>query len=155
MAEENVKKEGVEEVVKPDTNQDVQGDGVKLSEAEVTAILDSIFTKGFYEEEVELPRKHRCVFRTRTSKQAIDISARLEENDPGKMTKIRYNQLYSLYCLAASLVSFDNEVLPEKFEEKVVLIGEWAGPLIDFLLEKLTDFDQKVADAYTAEQVKN
>ena len=128
---------------------------VKLSEAEIAAILDSIFTKGFYEEEIELPRKHRCVFCTRTSGQAIEISERLEAGDPGKMTRVRYNQLYSLYCLCMSLVSFDGEVLPEKLDEKIDLVSKWAGPLTDLLLDKLTEFDRKVADAYTADQVKN
>lgn len=161
MAEESVKKVSVGEDIKQEvgTNQEsvvVPGkEGEKLSEAEVSAILDSIFTKGFYEEEIELPRKHRCVFCTRTSGQAIEISERLEAGDPGKMTRVRYNQLYSLYCLSMSLVSFDGEALPEKLEEKVGVVSNWAGPLTDLLLDKLTEFDKKVADAYTADQVKN
>lgn len=157
MADESVEKEDAEEVSEVAALDVGSGKRGKVSpgEAEVTAILDSIFTKGFYEEEIPLIKNHGCVLRTRTSDQAIDISARLERDDSGKMSRIRYNQLYSLYCLTTSLVSFDNEALPEKLEEKVRLVGSWAGPLVDFLLVKLSEFDDKVAAAYTAEQTKN
>lgn len=133
--------------------QEVKGKPVEIDPAESNAILDAIFTRGVFEEEVELPRGHKCVFVTRTSKQAKDILARLESDNPA--TRGRYNQLYGGYCLAASLRSLDSSVMPDSFDERVALLDQWAGPLLVVLLQELVKFDDKVAAATGVEQVKN
>lgn len=124
-----------------------------IDPAEANIILDAIFTRGVYEEEVDLPRGHKCVFATRSTKQAKEILARLEGDNPTKMP--RYNQLYGLYCLTASLRSMDGRLMPELFDEKIKIIDLWAGPLADILIDELVKFDDKVAAAYTTEQAKN
>jgi hypothetical protein len=126
---------------------------VPIDPAEANIILDAIFTRGVYEEEVDLPRGHKCVFATRSTKQAKEILARLEGDNPTRMP--RYNQLYGLYCLTASLGSMDGKMMPEPFDEKIKIIDQWAGPLADILIGELVKFDDKVAAAYTAEHAKN
>lgn len=136
-----------------DTKEASRKELAVIDPAEANIILDAIFTRGIYEEEVVLPRGHKCVFATRTTKQAKEILSRLEEDNPTRM--MRYNQLYSCYCLAASLKSFDGRVMPELFDEKIKVTELWAGPLVDILLGELVKFDDKVASAYTTEQAKN
>lgn len=126
---------------------------VGVDPAEANIILDAVFSKGVYEEEVELPRGHKCVFATRTTRQAKEILSRLEHDNPTRV--VRYDQLYGVYCLAASLQSFDGGLMPKSFDEKISIIDVWSGPLVGILLDKLVMFDDKVAAAYTAEQVKN
>ena len=125
----------------------------KIDPAEANIILDAIFTRGVYEEEASLLKGHKCVFATRSVKLAKEILARLEQDNPTRMS--RYNQLYGAYCLAASLKSFDNKILPESFEDRIKITDLWAGPLVDILIGELIKFDDKVAMAYTVEQVKN
>ena len=129
------------------------GEPVEVDPAEANIILDAVFSKGVYEEEVELSRGHKCVFATRTTKQAKEILSRLERDNPARV--VRYDQLYGCYCLAASLQSFDGGIMPKSFDEKIAIIDTWSGPLVGILLDKLVKFDDKVAGAYTAEQVKN
>ena len=132
---------------------EAQKESVGVDPAEANIILDAIFTRGVYEAEVELPKGHKCVFATRTTKLAKEILAKLEQDNPTRMP--RYNQLYGAYCLAASLRSFDGKALPESFEERIKILDLWAGPLADILIDELVKFDDKVAAAYTTEQSKN
>lgn len=126
---------------------------IGIDPAEANIILDAIFTRGVYEEEVELPRGHKCVFATRSTKQAKEILSKVEQDNP--RSNSRYNQLYGLYCLTASLRSMDGKTMPVLFDEKTAIIDLWSGTLADCLLEKLVEFDDKVAAAYTTEQAKN
>lgn len=130
-----------------------QKESVEIDPAEANIILDAVFSKGVYEEEVELPRGHKCVLATRTTRQAKEILSRLEHDNPTRV--VRYDQLYGVYCLAASLQSFDGGLMPKSLDEKIAIIDVWSGPLVGILLDKLVKFDDKVAAAYTAEQVKN
>ena len=140
-----------EDVAKKESEKVV--DGKKVNPNEVVAILDSIFTKGYYEEEVLLPRGHKCVFRTRSAKQAKMIDGKLEAD--AAQTQKRYNNLHSVYCLASALMSFDGKEMPVEFDKKLLLVDEWATPLIDMLLIELGKFDDKIAAAYTLDNVKN
>lgn len=137
----------------PPAESEAQKKPAAIDPAEANIILDAIFTRGVYEQEVDLPRGHKCVFATRSTRQAKEILARLEEDNPTRMP--RYNQLYGLYCLTASLRSMDGKMMPELFGEKLNIIDLWAGPLADILIDELVKFDDKVAAAYTTEQAKN
>lgn len=124
-----------------------------VDQAVANVILDALFTRGVYEEEVDLPGGRKCVFATRTVNQAKEILSRLEQDNPTRLT--RYNQLYGCYCLAASLRVFDGKPMPGSLEEKIKIIELWPGPLVYILINELGKFDDKVAGVYTPDEVKN
>lgn len=119
----------------------------------VTIILDSIFNKGFYEEEMTLPSNHKCVLRTRSAKQGRVIAERMEADSI--KTQQRYDQVYGTYCLGAALCSLDGKNMPDDFDKKLAFIDTWSLPLIDILIKSLVEFDKKVTDAYTLDNAKN
>lgn len=122
-----------------------------ISQANI--ILDSLFTRGHYEEEVVLPGDRKCVLRTRSTAVAMDIISRLENADI--KTAGKYNQMFSLYCLAGSLYVMGGKPLPDDFDKKIAIISDLPAPVTDMLVQKLSEFDKTVADTYTVDAVKN
>lgn len=128
-------------------------DKSKTSVTQTNIILDSLFTKGYYEEEIVLTGGRKCILRTRATKMSLDITSRLEDKDIKSAAK--YNQMFSLYCLAGSLYSMGGKPLPDDFDKKVEVISELPAPITDMLVRKLIGFDKTVSGTYTIEEVKN
>lgn len=137
----------------PQQAEKQQASKSKTSVTQANIILDSLFTKGHYEEEVILSGNRKCVFRTRSTKMSLDITGRLESDDI--KTAGRYNQLFSLYCLAGSLCSMGGKPLPDDFDKKIGVISDLPSPVTEMLVQKLAEFDKTVSDVYTVAEVKN
>lgn len=128
-------------------------DEPKSSVTKANIILDSLFTQGFYEEEVDLPGGRKCILRTRSTEAVLDIVSRLEAEKIG--TAGKYNLRFSLYCLASSLRSMGGKPLPEEFDKKIGVISDLPGPVTEMLIQQLVKFDKAVTDVYTPEEAKN
>lgn len=125
----------------------------KDSPTKENIILDALFTKGYYEEELVLPGGRTCVFRTRTTEMALDIVSRLEEKDI--QTRGRYDKMQAVYTLAGSLITMGGKPLPGDFDKKVTIVKELPGPVTDMLVTELVKFDNFIVDIYTAKEAKN
>lgn len=138
----------------PSQSPDVQADVKPKVPENADLILDALFSDpGYYEEEVTLPGGRKCVFRTRSTKDAVIRNELLDKAEI--RTSARYQHLLLIHYLAASLVRVDKEIMPDDYEKKLEVINRLPAPVADILLVELGKFDEKITAVYTPEQVKN
>jgi len=126
-----------------------------ISEDDAQAIVDSLFTTGFYSEKVPLTKRISAVLRTREHADTLRLQMALEVQRPIYTHVMQ--ELTARYNLAASLERFgdktfehpaegaDKEKIEALFDERLQFVERMADPAFFKLTDQLVKFDRKVA----------
>lgn len=117
----------------------------KLKE-EYLKIFDTIMFEGSYEEVVPLGRSYKATFRSRSSKEDLNIAKRLD----GMVfnTTVAYQNQSSLLTLAYTLVQYNNLNMRDmSINERYEYICKLPSAVILVLSSCLVNFDTKIIDA--------
>lgn len=138
---------------------------IKLSKAEAARIVDSILSKGHYEESYKV-NKTMFSLRTRSTADADRAMEILHEQKPSSTA--HYSHLVSRINLASSLVKFgansfphtapasnNRDALDKEWRERYRFITSLPAPIFYLLSQVLQKFDQKVALAGDARSIEN
>jgi len=138
---------------------------IKLSKADAARIVDSILSKGYYEESYKV-NKTLFSIKTRSTADADRAMEILHEQKPSSTA--HYSHLVSRINLASSLVKFgtmtfphtapatnNREVLDKEWRERYRFITSLPAPIFYLLSQVLQKFDQKVALAGDARSIEN
>ena len=138
---------------------------LKLTKAEAARIVDSILSKGHYEESYKV-NKTLFSLRTRSTADADRAMEILHEQKPSSTA--HYSHLVSRINLASSLVKFgpssfphtapasnNRDVLDKEWRERYRFITSLPAPIFYLLSQVLQKFDQKVALAGDARSIEN
>lgn len=125
-----------------------------IDEEEAACIVDDIFTKGYYQEYVQLTKKARVCFRTRQQTDTIRLDTALQVHKPVYETVL--NEMICRYNLVGSLVEYNGTKLPfpnEKstledidkyFDERLTFVEKLPQVVVARLSNALAKFDRKV-----------
>jgi hypothetical protein len=138
---------------------------IKLTKAEAARIVDSILSKGHYEEAYKV-NKTMFALRTRSTADADRAMEILHEQKPSSTA--HYSHLVSRINLASSLVKFgsstfphtapasnNRDILDKEWRERYRFITSLPAPIFYLLSQVLQKFDQKVALAGDARSIEN
>jgi hypothetical protein len=118
--------------------------GIDLLQAR--SILDAVISGGYYEESFTLAGR-KGTFRTRSYANQRRIAKALEVENPA--TGYAQNELIVRYNLAASLVEWAGNRYytgndEKQFQDKLVGLDDFPGPVITLLSNELAKFDAKM-----------
>lgn len=118
----------------------------KWTDEQLEEVFDALMFEGSYNEEIQVNRKLKVIFRTRSGEQARDVMMRL---DTSKVNMgLTVEGLRSLFNLAHSLVVFNgNDLSKMKIDARLKRIEELPSAVIGTLIAKLVEFDIKVEQA--------
>lgn len=118
----------------------LQEAGIDLYQAR--SIIDAIIVNGFHEESFTLAGR-KGTFRTRSYADQMRVSKQLELENPA--TGYAQSDLIVRYNLAASLVEWaGHKYASNLFEERLLALTGFSGPLVNLLSRELSKFDAKM-----------
>lgn len=140
-----------EEAVQSEANEDevsgVEGEEQELpkySQDELLAVFDEILFKGEYRETVQIGRKLKVVFRSRSASEMATISRTLDGMNFQLISTLEDQRV--LQTLAYSLEEYNGRSLSDlkPVPGRYQFIGKLPAAIIGLLMEKLAEFDRKV-----------
>ncbi len=118
----------------------------RWTDEQLEEVFDSLMFEGSYNEEIQVNRKLKVIFRTRSGEQARDVMMRLDNSKINMGLTVE--GLRSLFNLAHSLVVFNgNDLSQMKIDARLKRIEELPSAVIGTLIAKLVEFDIKVEQA--------
>jgi len=125
-----------------------------LSKEQALEILDSVFTKGFYEKEYKISGNINVTLRTRIAEDQDRLLVRIEAESPQFPAFV--SNLVSKYNLAASLRVFkERDFAKDTFKERYDYVCLLPDIVFRLLCVKLSRFDQMMLDVMDEGAIEN
>jgi hypothetical protein len=153
-----------EAALKPMQSYEERLKEIGVSREKAAQIIDAVLLKGFYAEDVQITKRVKARFRTRSSR---DTKRAQEVIEAQRLTyDTHYNELLSRLLLSASLESFGEDKLPhprkvssdeleKAFQERVSYIDNMADPALRILMQRLVKFDRMISAILEEGSIEN
>ena len=113
---------------------------------ELLQIFDQILFENEYREDITIKGRLRVTFRTRSAEETVAVSKFIDSSDFKLISTVEEHR--AIKNLGYSLVVFQGKDLSRlKEEEKSKFISQLPTQVIGMLVDKLAEFDRKVAAA--------
>jgi hypothetical protein len=127
---------------------------LEIKPEEAIRIIDEMVENDYYKEEIKVSKSKSATISTRDVRFSDYLTSKLDEIDPTQIGM--FNQLSSKYQLAASLVTYGDEKLPDLKSDmadnvwedtlkiRLNFVTALPGPIFLALTGKLAHFDLKM-----------
>lgn len=127
---------------------------VKLTLAQALVVIDALTIDGIYREEVQITKRLKATFVSRSTRFNSYLADRIDIADPKKVGKLQ--QMMAVYQIAASLDKYGDKLLPvfnddlnpEAWEaallDRVKMVERLPGAVFTALSMKIAEFDAKM-----------
>lgn len=118
----------------------------QYDQEELMRIFDDIMFYGEYTEQIVIKNKLKITFRTRTADEVDEVIKLVDATSANLVSTLVEKR--SLLHLVRAMTSYHTKDLSGlTIEERAAFVGKLPGPVIGILIQKLSEFDEKVYQA--------